>query len=86
MLLICLWSRESVRRKFYDFFYASHVVVSPVAMVLMILHWNKMFVYFVPSFGFYCYSKMMEFWENRFEHEGTEVIENEEVRKKAPWQ
>ncbi|GMH99041.1 hypothetical protein TrVE_jg9164 [Triparma verrucosa] len=80
MLLICVWSREYVRRKFYNFFYASHVVISPIAMVLMILHWNKMFVYFVPSFGFYCYSKMMEFWETRFEHEGTEVIENKEIQ------
>ncbi|GMI05033.1 hypothetical protein TrLO_g2872 [Triparma laevis f. longispina] len=79
MVLIAIWSREYIRRKFYRWFYASHILLSPIALILMILHWNKMFIYFVPSFSLYSYSKLISFWEKRCNAEGSEIIENKEV-------
>ena len=38
-----------------------------------------MFIYFVPSFSLYSYSKLISFWGKRCNAEGSEIIENKEV-------
>ena len=57
MLLVCFTSTPQFRRRHYSLFYLAHVLFALPAIVLMLLHWNSMVGYFLPSLIVYGMSK-----------------------------
>ncbi len=54
---ISVLSTHRIRRHSYSLFFASHVILGPIAIVLSVLHWNRVILYVLPSLLIFSYSK-----------------------------
>lgn len=67
LFVLMLTSMNQVRRKFYRLFYLSHVIAAPLAILLVVLHWNKSILYMAPSLIYYTATSIPSFLERRFQ-------------------
>ena len=53
LLVIGFSSLPSVRRNSYTIFYTLHVTAGPLALIVTVLHWNRMLLFLCPSIIYY---------------------------------
>lgn len=53
MFLILLTSSHYIRRYYYSIFYWTHIFITPICLLSVILHWNKSILYMAPSLLYY---------------------------------
>lgn len=53
MLVIMVTSLHQVRRQFYQLFYLSHIIAAPLALAMLIMHWNRSILFLCPSLLYY---------------------------------
>lgn len=61
---ILLTSLEYVRRKHYRVFYCCHVVLAPLGMLTVIMHWSKTLLFILPSIVLYSISLSFSIWDS----------------------
>lgn len=61
---ILLTSLEYVRRKHYRVFYCCHVVLAPLGMLTVIMHWSKTLLFILPSIVLYSISLSFAIWDS----------------------
>merc|ERR1712151_1090084 len=57
--LLSICSMNYVRRKYYKIFYTCHVTVGPMSILILLIHWNRMILYLLPTFIYYIGSKVL---------------------------
>jgi len=69
LLLMATSSLNSIRRTYHLFFYAIHVILGPLVLIMMILHWNRMVLFLSPGILYYLActvpSKVYWFWKKK---------------------
>lgn len=53
IVVILVTSLHPVRRQFYKLFYVSHIIAAPLAIIFLVLHWNRSIVFIAPSLIYY---------------------------------
>merc|ERR1712151_1342843 len=57
--LLSICSMNYVRRKYYKIFYGCHVTVGPMSILILLINWNRMIIYLLPTFIYYIGSKVL---------------------------
>jgi predicted ferric reductase len=66
---------NSVRRRFYSFFYMSHILVAPLFLAVVMLHYNRGILYIAPSVLYYVASSLPVFQEQKSNPDGAKILE-----------
>lgn len=67
MAILLLTSLQPVRRQCYRLFYISHVIAAPLALIMVVLHWNRSILFLAPSLLYYVASSSSTFVERRWQ-------------------
>ena len=73
LVLIILTSTNFVRRKFYSFFYMSHVILAPIFLLMVCLHYNRAMMYIAPALIYYFAASMPVLKHGQSNPEGVRV-------------
>jgi NAD(P)H-flavin reductase len=81
LLVLLVTSLHQIRRQFYRLFYMSHIIAAPVALIMVILHWNRSILFMAPSLIYYIASSFPSFVERWVKQltKGIEVVAFERI-------
>lgn len=81
LLVLMITSLHEVRRKFYSLFYMSHIIAAPLAIILVVLHWNRSILFMAPSLLYYAATSLPTYLENRFKsrNDGVKILSVERI-------
>jgi predicted ferric reductase len=74
LIVILVTSSNWVRRKFYSVFYISHLLVAPLFILVILLHYNRGILYVAPSVLYYLASSLPVFKERQLNRAGTNIV------------
>ncbi|CAB9526494.1 NADPH oxidase 4 [Seminavis robusta] len=88
LLVILITSWYPIRRQCYRLFYMSHVIAAPLAIILVVLHWNRSILFMAPSLIYYTASSFpvfVESWGRQSTSKGVEVVSIDRIASFADW-
>jgi ferredoxin-NADP reductase len=65
MLMIGVTSLHSIRRNMYPFFYKAHILLAPIIILTLTMHYNRAILYFAPSLLYYIAGSFPAILESR---------------------
>jgi predicted ferric reductase len=63
LVTIAMTSLEVIRRSFFVAFYTSHLVAGPLVFMMVILHWNRSFLYLGGGLLYYLATTLVVYYE-----------------------
>ena len=83
LVILLLTSLQTVRRQCYRLFYVSHVIAAPLALIMVVLHWNRSILFLAPSLLYYIASSFSTFVERRLQcttnKAGVKIVSMERI-------